>query len=51
MILGTIGTVLITLAAISYLAKENDYIGYAVILLGFILTLNYINDLEKSRNK
>ena len=47
MILGTIGTILIILAAMRYLIKENDYIGYAFILFGFILTIGYINYLEK----
>ena len=39
MILGTIGTILIALAAIRYLVKENDNIGYGFILFGFILTI------------
>ena len=47
MILGTIGTILIILAAMRYLIKENDYIGYAFILFGFLLTISYINYLEK----
>ena len=47
MILGTIGTILIALAAMRYLVKENGSIGYAFILFGFILTIGYINYLEK----
>ena len=47
MILGTIGTILIALAAMRYQANENDYIGYAIIFFGFILTISYINYLEK----
>lgn len=47
MILGTIGTILIALAAMRYQAKENDYIGYTIIFWGFILTISYINYLEK----
>jgi hypothetical protein len=47
MILGTIGTILIALSAMRYLAKVNDYNGYLIIFLGFILTISYINYLEK----
>ncbi|WP_391122488.1 hypothetical protein [Psychrobacillus sp. L3] len=47
MILGTIGTILIALAAMRYLVKENDNIGNALILFGFILMNGYINYLEK----
>lgn len=47
MILGTIGTILIALAAMRYLVKENDNIGKAFILFGFILMNAYINYLEK----
>ena len=47
MISGTIGTILIALAAMRYLVKENDNIGYAFILFGFILTIGYITYLEK----
>ena len=39
MILGTVGTILIALAAMRYLVKENDNIGYEFIFLGFILTI------------
>ena len=47
MILGTIGTILIALAAMRYQANENDYIGYAIIFFGFILTISYINYFRK----
>ena len=47
MILGTIGPVLIFLAAVRYMIKENDYIGYISIYFGFLLTITYINYLEK----
>lgn len=47
MTLGTIGTVLILLAAMKYMIKENDYIGYINIFFGFLLTISYINYLEK----
>ncbi|MFF2755823.1 hypothetical protein ACFVR1_19200 [Psychrobacillus sp. NPDC058041] len=47
MILGTIGTILIALAAMRYLVKENDNIGNALILFGFILMNGYINYLER----
>ena len=47
MILGTVGTILIALAAIRDLVKENDNVGYAFIFLGFILTIGYIGYLEK----
>jgi hypothetical protein len=47
MILGTIGTLLISIGVVSYLAKENDFHNYALILLGFSLTLSYIDFLEK----
>ncbi len=47
MILGTIGTILIALSAMRYLVKENDNIGNAFILFGFILMNGYINYLEK----
>jgi hypothetical protein len=33
MILGKIGTILITLAAMRYQAKENDYIGFLIFLI------------------
>ncbi len=47
MILGTIGTILIALAATRYLVKVSDYNGYLIIFFGFILTISYINYLEK----
>ena len=47
MILGTIGSILIVLAAMRYMIKENDYIGYINIFLGFLLMISYINYLEK----
>ncbi len=47
MILGTIGTILIALAAMRNQVKENDYYGYAIIFFGFILTISYIKYLEK----
>ena len=46
MILVTIGIVLSALAIMSYIIKANDN-GYLMILLGFILMINYINYLEK----
>ena len=30
-----------------YLVKEYDTVGYAIIFFGFILTISYINYLEK----
>ncbi|MFJ7974347.1 hypothetical protein ACIQZI_01365 [Peribacillus sp. NPDC096379] len=45
--MGTIGPVLILLAATRYMIKENDYIGYISIYIGFLLTIIYINYLEK----
>lgn len=47
MVLGTIGTILISLVIISYLAEENDIKSYAVVFLGLPLTLAYIDYLEK----
>ncbi|MBR3118693.1 hypothetical protein [Oceanobacillus profundus] len=47
MTLGTIGIILVAIAAMRYLIKENDNLGYAIILFGFILTVGYINYLEK----
>ncbi|ATP40780.1 hypothetical protein CSE16_12370 [Solibacillus sp. R5-41] len=47
MILVTIGTILIALGIIGYLVKVNEPKGYLMIILGFILTINYINYLEK----
>ncbi|WP_246880476.1 hypothetical protein [Sporosarcina sp. 6E9] len=47
MSLGTIGILLIALAAIGHLAKVNDYNGSLMISLGVILTIVYINYLEK----
>jgi hypothetical protein len=47
MILGTIGTLLIALTAMRYLVNENNNIDYPIILFGFILTVGYINYLEK----
>ncbi|KWW22023.1 MULTISPECIES: hypothetical protein [Peribacillus] len=46
MILGTIGPMLIALAALRYLAK-GDSSGYIIIFFGFILTIGYISYLEK----
>ncbi|WP_285767474.1 hypothetical protein [Peribacillus sp. SI8-4] len=46
MILGTIGPMIIALAALKYLAK-GDSTGYINIFLGFILTISYISYLEK----
>ena len=45
MTLGTIGIILVAIAAMRYLIKENDNLGYAIILFGFILTVGYINYL------
>lgn len=49
LILGTIGTVIVPLVTISYILKETDSTGYMNIspLLGFLLTITYINYLEK----
>ena len=41
MTLGTIGIILVAIAAMRYLIKENDNLGYAIILFGFILTVGY----------
>jgi hypothetical protein len=49
MILGTIGNILIAIATMRYLGKENDTIGYAIIFFGFVLTLMYTSDLEKKQ--
>lgn len=49
MILGTIGNILIAIATMKYLVKENDTLGYGLILFGFVLTTMYISDLEKKQ--
>ncbi|MGE7879716.1 hypothetical protein [Peribacillus muralis] len=46
MTLGTIGPMLIALAALRYNAK-GDYTGYIMIFLGVVLTISYIGHLEK----
>lgn len=46
MIFGTIGTVLIAIVGLKTL-KENDTNGYLLTFLGFVLTIGYINYLEK----
>ena len=46
MILGTIGTVLIPLAALRYFAIVDDFTGYTITLFGFLLTMAYIGHLE-----
>ncbi|EKN66937.1 hypothetical protein BABA_13652 [Neobacillus bataviensis LMG 21833] len=46
-ILGTIGNILIAIATMKYLVKENDILGYGIILFGLVLTNLYISDLEK----
>ncbi|MCM3742162.1 hypothetical protein M3210_18165 [Oceanobacillus luteolus] len=46
MILGTIGSILIALAAVWYSRKVNDPVGNAFILFGFILVMGYISYLE-----
>jgi len=47
MILVTIGTILIALGIIGYLVKLNEPKGYLMIFFGFLLTINYINYIEK----
>ena len=47
MISVTIGITLIALAIMRYIVEVNEPKGYLIILLGFVLTLNYINYLEK----
>jgi hypothetical protein len=49
MILGTIGNILIAIATMRYLVKENNAIGYAITLFGFVLTISYISYLEKKQ--
>lgn len=46
MILGTIGSILIALAAVWYSSKVKDPVGNAFILFGFILVMGYISYLE-----
>ncbi|MFD1609076.1 hypothetical protein [Oceanobacillus luteolus] len=48
MILGTIGSILIALAAVWYSSKVNDLVGNAFILFGFILVMGYISYLENN---
>ncbi len=47
MIMGTIGNILIAIATMRFLFKENDTVGYAIILFGFVLSIGYISYLEK----
>lgn len=47
MISVTIGTVIIALAIIKYIVRVNEPKGFLILLLGFFLTINYINYLEK----
>ncbi|ANC78549.1 hypothetical protein ABE65_017785 [Fictibacillus phosphorivorans] len=47
MILGTIGTILISLGLIRYLGTESDIKDYIGAFLGFTLMLGYIDYLEK----
>ncbi|ETT84303.1 hypothetical protein MKZ08_13335 [Viridibacillus sp. FSL R5-0477] len=47
MILVSIGTILIALGIIGYLVKLNEPKGYLMIFFGFLLTINYINYIEK----
>lgn len=43
----TIGTTIIALAIMRDILEVNEPKGYLIILLGFFLTINYINYLEK----
>lgn len=45
--LGTIGTVLIGLGAMKYTTVYEDRNGYLIIFIGFLLTMYYIEFLEK----
>lgn len=47
MALGAIGTLLIALVAMSYVVEQHYNLEYGFILFGFILTIGYINYLEK----
>jgi hypothetical protein len=48
MLLGTIGTILIVIFELRYQEKVKiDITGNAIIMFGFLLTVNYINYLEK----
>ena len=47
MISVTIGTTIIALAIMKYIFEVNEPRGYLIMLLGFLLTINYINYLEK----
>lgn len=49
MISVTIGATLIALAIMRYIVEINEPKGYLLILLGFVLTINYINYLEKKQ--
>ena len=46
MVLGTIGTLLLALSAMRYLAEEDYLIGLPMILFGLTLTTGYIHYLE-----
>lgn len=47
MISVTIGITLIAMAIIKYIVEVNEPKGYLIIILGFVLTFNYIIYLEK----
>jgi hypothetical protein len=47
MSIGTIGTVLLALASIKYSLEIDNNSGYIMIFIGFLLTINYIDFLEK----
>ena len=47
MFLGTFGNVLIAIATMKYLVKDHDTLGYGLALFGFVLTVTYINELER----
>ncbi|MDQ0233650.1 hypothetical protein [Metabacillus malikii] len=49
MLFGMLGSVLVGLMALRYLAS-NDTEGYIFSFLGFILIINYINYLESKAN-
>lgn len=47
LVLGTIGIILVGLGALRYQFINEDFEGYIITFLGFLLTISYTNYLEQ----
>ncbi|CQR46620.1 hypothetical protein BN1058_00889 [Paraliobacillus sp. PM-2] len=47
MIFGSVGLLLVALAAMRHIAEGLNSGGYLIVLFGFIFTMNYVNYLEE----